>query len=255
MADAVLTINAGSSSLKFSVYRDRRARPAGAGGQGPGRGHRHRAAPRRRGRRGQVLVERRWPDDPAQATTSSSASSAAGCASISATGRRCSASAIASCMAAPSSPRRCASRPAVLARLEALCPLAPLASAAQSRRHPRGRRGPARPAAGGLLRHRVPPRPSRARRLVRPAAPVLRRGHPPLRLPRPVLRVHRERAARGRAGDCRGPRGGRPSRQRRQHVRDQGRPQPWTAPWASPRSTACPWARAAARSIRASCCI
>ena len=40
--------------------------------------------------------------------------------------RRCSASATAWCMAAPTSPRRCASTPAVLARLEALCPLAPL---------------------------------------------------------------------------------------------------------------------------------
>ena len=35
----------------------------------------------------------------------------------------------------------------------------------------------------------------------------------------------------------------------------QGRPQRSTAPWASPRSTACRWAPAAARSTRASCCI
>ena len=49
-------------------------------------------------------------------------------------------------------------------------------------------------AAGRLLRHRLPPRPRAAHRLLRPAARALRRGHPPLRLPRPQLRVHRRTA-------------------------------------------------------------
>ena len=49
-------------------------------------------------------------------------------------------------------------------------------------------------AAGRLLRHRLPPRPPRPRRLLRPAARPLRRGRPPLRLPRPQLRVRRPRA-------------------------------------------------------------
>ena len=253
MADAVLTINAGSSSLKFSVYRigERDQLELSAKGQVEGIG----TAPHlvAEDAEGKVLVERRWPDDPRL-----------GPRRVLPRDRRLAARAFRrpGVAARRRSPGRAwrhrvrgagarQSRGARQAR--GALPAGAAASAAQSRRHPRGRRGPARPAAGGLLRHRVPPRPSRARRLVRAAAPVLRRRHPPLRLPRPVLRVHRERAARGRAGNCRGPRGGRPSRQRRQHVRDQGRPQPWTAPWASPRSTACPWARAAARSTRASC--
>ena len=201
MADAVLTINAGSSSLKFSVYAiGARDRPAV--GQGPGRGHRH--------------VARAVAEDADGGCWSS------GAARTIATlgprrlrviggwlrehfgdGRRCSASATASCTAAPITPAPVRVDPAVLAKLEALCPLAPL-------HQPHNLAGiravaavAARPAAGRLLRHRVPPHPARARRLVRAARGASRRGHPPLRLPRPVLRVHRERAARGRAGDRR----------------------------------------------------
>jgi acetate kinase len=63
MADAVLTINAGSSSLKFSVYRvgtDERPELA-AKGQVEGIG----TAPHlvAEDAEGQTLVERRWPDD------------------------------------------------------------------------------------------------------------------------------------------------------------------------------------------------
>jgi acetate kinase len=64
MADAVLTINAGSSSLKFSVYGlGEHDRPSlAAKGQVEGIG----TAPRlvAEDPAGQVLVERRWPEDP-----------------------------------------------------------------------------------------------------------------------------------------------------------------------------------------------
>jgi acetate kinase len=64
MADAVLTINAGSSSLKFSLYRiDVRERPElGAKGQVEGIG----TAPHliAEDADDRVLVDRRWPDDP-----------------------------------------------------------------------------------------------------------------------------------------------------------------------------------------------
>ena len=73
-----------------------------------------------------------------------------------------------------------------------------------------------------------------------------------LRLPRPVLRVHR--AACCRSYDPKAAAGTddrRAPRQRRQHVRDGRRAAASRARWASPPSTGCRWARAAATSIRA----
>jgi len=63
MADAVLTINAGSSSLKFSVYRiGEDDRPSlAAKGQVEGIGTSPRLFAEDAG--GQILVERSWPDD------------------------------------------------------------------------------------------------------------------------------------------------------------------------------------------------
>ena len=69
-------------------------------------------------------------------------------------------------------------------------------------------RPPARAAAGRLLRHRLPPRPPRAGRPLRHPGGALPRGRAPLRLPRPVLRVHRLAPARGGARH-RGRTGGR----------------------------------------------
>ena len=134
-------------------------------------------------------------------------------------GRRCSASATASCMAASTSRRRCASTPAVLAKLEALCPLAPL-------HQPHNLAG------------------IRAVAAVQPDLPqvacfdtAFHRGHPELAdwfaLPR---RFYDEGIRRygfhGLSYEyiasvlpevapeiAKRPRGGRPSRQRRQHVR------------------------------------
>ena len=75
-------------------------------------------------------------------------------------------------------------------------------------------------AAGRLLRHRLPPRPCpRIADCYAIAARPLRRRRPALRLPRPLLRIHRRAPARGRARDRDGPRHRRPSRQRRLDVR------------------------------------
>ena len=220
MTDALLTINAGSSSLKFSVYQMRRRdRPAlAAKGQIEGIG----TSPRftAEDAAGQALVERRFPDDKTSGHTeflrvlgSWLREQFAGSELIG-VGHRVVHGGVD--FAAP-----VLIDAAVVDKLAALCPLAPLhqphnlagirAVAARS----------AGAAAGRLLRYRLPPRPPRGRRLVRAAAPVLRRGRPPLRLPRPVLRIDRPDAARGRARDRRWPGRGRPSRQRRQHVRAQ----------------------------------
>jgi acetate kinase len=65
MADAVLTVNAGSSSLKFSVYRvtedDRPALSASGQIEGIGTSPRFTVE----GADGQVLVDQRWPDERA----------------------------------------------------------------------------------------------------------------------------------------------------------------------------------------------
>ena len=86
---------------------------------------------------------------------------------------------------------------------------------------PSRRRAPAR-AAGRLLRHRVSPDPAARGAGVRPAPPLLRGGRPPLRLSRPVLRVHRLGAPEAAPAAAARPHGRRPPRQRREHVRAAG---------------------------------
>ena len=169
MADAVLTINAGSSSLKFSVYRSARDElELSAKGQVEGIG----TSPR-------LVAEDAMVEAGRAALADDRGSGHAEFFRVIGSwlrehfgDGRCSASVTGWCTAASTMRRRCASirRCSPGWRRSAA---GAAASAAQSRRHPRGRRGPARPAAGGLLRYRLPPRPSRARRLVRPAAPVL----------------------------------------------------------------------------------
>ena len=129
------------------------------------------------------------------------------------------------------------------------------APAAQHRRHRGGARGLAACAAGRLLRHRLPPRPSVRQRRVRAAAPLLRRGRAALRLPRPVLRIRHRPAARDRAAVM--PPGASWSRiwATAPRCAPSATASRWPARWGSPRSTACRWARAAASSIPAWCCI
>ncbi len=98
------------------------------------------------------------------------------------------------------------------------------ASAAQSGWRRGGARRLPGDAAGRLLRHGVSPQPPVRLRHVRAAALVLRGGRAALRLSRPLLRIHRAAAARGRAGRRRRPRDRRPSGQRRLDVRDARRP-------------------------------
>ena len=256
VADAVLTINAGSSSLKFSVYRVAAGGPAGA------------SRPRARSR---ASAPRRASQPR---TPRANAWSSAACRTIGPPATPSSLRVLGGWLrdhfaGRPADrrrppgrarrrrlqPPRCESMPAVMAELEALVPLAPL-------HQPHNLAGiraiagaPPGAAPGRLLRHRLPPHPSRGRRPVRPAAPVLRPGRPPLRLPRPVLRIHRRRA-------CRRSRPASPMAGWWSPISAAApacapcRPAAAsTAPWASPRSTACRWARAAARSTPASCSI
>jgi acetate kinase len=126
MADAVLTINAGSSSLKFSVYRIREHdRPSlSAKGQVEGIG----TSPHLVGEdaEGQVLVDRRWRDDRSSGHAeffrvigSWLRDHFGGRTSLLGVGHRVVHGGIE--FAAP-----VRVSPAVLAKLEALCPLAPL---------------------------------------------------------------------------------------------------------------------------------
>jgi acetate kinase len=125
MADAVLTINAGSSSLKFSVYRPgEHDRPSlAAKGQVEGIG----TSPRlvADDATGQRLVERRWPDDRGLGHTEffrvigGWLREQFGDMTLLGVGHRVVHGGVE--FAAP-----VRLTPAVIARLEALCPLAPL---------------------------------------------------------------------------------------------------------------------------------
>ena len=114
-------------------------------------------------------------------------------------------------MAAPTSPPRSWSTTTCSAELERLVPLAPLHQPNNLAPIRAIRGPPPRPAAGGLLRHRLPPRPPRGRRPVRHSRIALPGGRAPLRLPRPLLRIHRLPAARGRPRARARPGRGRPS--------------------------------------------
>jgi hypothetical protein len=136
------------------------------------------------------------------------------------------ASAIAWCMARRSSRSRWCSMPPWSIALRGFIPLAPLHQPhnlagidALAPRCPACRRWPAS----------TPPSTaaSRTRPAVRPAARHHRRGRAALRLPRPVLRIHRRRAAAAsarRAGRRPGHR--RAPRQRRLDVRHEGAQEP-----------------------------
>ena len=170
MPDAVLTINAGSSSLKFSLWRvggDGQPTPALEGEiEGIGTEPHMKA----KDAKGQELVDRRWQDagmDHAAflGVLGDWLREQLGDARLAGVGHR-----VVHGGTEFAAPVRIDE--AVLARLEKLCPLAPL-------HQPHNLAGiravaarPARPAAGRLLRYRLPPRSPRARRLVRPAAPL-----------------------------------------------------------------------------------
>ena len=161
-------------------------------------------------------------------------------------------SAIASFMADPNSDQPVLVTQEVLARLERYVPLAPL--------HQPNNLAPIR----SLLAHR-PDLPQ-----VACFDTAFHRGHgavggplrdprallcgrrPPLRLSRPLLRIHRRAARDSRAGDRGRARDRCPSRQRRFDVRHVRTAEASKALWDSPRSTACRWGHGPARSILAS---
>ena len=80
-------------------------------------------------------------------------------------------------------------------------------------------------AAGRLLRHLVPSPAADGRAGLRAAAGDHRPRRASLRLPRAVVRIHRRDAAAARRRGGAGPRRRRAPGQRRQHVRDRRRPQ------------------------------
>ena len=124
MADAVLTINAGSSSLKFSLWRvDGQAPALALEGQIEGIG----TAPHMKAKDAQRQAAGRCAAGRTRAwiTPPSSACSASGCASSWAIPGS-PASAIASCTAASTSQHRCGSTRRCSRKLDKLCPLAPL---------------------------------------------------------------------------------------------------------------------------------
>ena len=225
MADAIVVLNAGSSSIKFSLFAEARRR-ACAGRRRAGRGHLHRAALRREGRRRQdgerEAVGGRYEARPRRRARAHRRL-AAGDARRGSPARR----------GRPSRrPRRDRLRRAGARRRRASwrssrssCRSRRCTSRTTSRRSARcSQRAPELPqvACFDTAFHRSQPA---ARADVRAAAGADRRRRAALRLPRSVLRVHRlgaaaVRRARGARQD-----GGAASRQRREHVRARGRPQ------------------------------
>ena len=133
--------------------------------------------------------------------------------------------------------------PAVLEELRKLEPLAPLHQPHNLRAIEAVARAPAGRAAGGLLRHELSSRAAGRRRTGAAAAEIRDGRRAALRFPRPVVRVHRLGAAAGRAR--RSPPAA--SSSRIWAVAPASAPcrtgAAWTARSASPRSTACAWAR------------
>ena len=252
MDDYALVLNAGSSSLKFCVYRRPDGERVAAGGARPDRRHRHVAALLREGRRGR-RARRRAARRRRCATARAALDALAAWLRV-ALRRRARARRRPPRRARrrATTPARRSSRREVLDDLRALMPLAPLhqphnlaAIEAVSERLP----DVPQVACFDTSFHRGQPAVAELVPLPREIRDARRAA---LRLPRPLVRVHRVGAAAGRAGDRRRPRDRRAPRQRRQPVRDEGTARASTARSASPRSTGCAWARGPARSIPAS---
>ena len=104
-------------------------------------------------------------------------------------------------------------------------PARSFAPAAQCGGHPRGGSDGADAAPGCMLRYRISPHPTDGGAGFRVAAPLRGRRGAALRLSRFILRIHRLGAANDRPPRGRGPHRGGASRQRRQHVRNEQRPE------------------------------
>ena len=253
MTDAILVLNAGSSSIKFSLFADgaRRARA----GRCAGRSKAIYTSPRfvakdaagKHGRR-EALGRRRR----SSGTTARSSTSSTGCRPARRATTASPRSATAWCTAASSTRRRCASMPRVVAAAREAGSARAAAPAAQPRADPRAARalaGRCRRSRASTPRSTAPTRRWRRRSRCRRSSPtrgVRRYGFHGLSYEYIASVLPRFDAARGAGQDGRAA-----PRQRRQHVRDRRPAAASRARWASPPSTACRWARAAARSIPA----
>ena len=195
MDDYALVLNAGSSSLKFCVYRSADSEPWRLEIARPDRGHRHLAAtsPRRTAPATRI-ADAALDDTRTRRTRRARRARPTGCDRATAA-RASSASATASSTAARASPRRRSSRREVLAELRTLIPLAPLhqphnlaAIEAVAERLP----DVPQVACFDTSFHRGQPPVAGSRAA---AARDLRRRRPALRLSRPLVRVHRVGAA------------------------------------------------------------
>ena len=138
LMQAILVVNAGSSSLKFQIFAHRR-RPARASGAGPDRRHRRAAAPARpSGADGAALVDRSYrAGRAARPAGRHRRDSGAGCATPRAASSSAP-SATASCTAARTSTGRCGSTRTCSTRLAALRAAGAAAPAEQPRADPAG---------------------------------------------------------------------------------------------------------------------
>ena len=218
MDDYALVLNAGSSSLKFCVFPTRRQQELAAGCPGPDRRHRHvaRAYPSRM-TAGAKLADETLDASVQRRDGRAGGARGAGC-EPGAAARRCSASGIGWYTVARGTPARSIVTPEVLEDLRTSSRWRrsiSLTTSPRSRPSPNG----SRRAAGRLLRHQLSSRHARGRRARAAPARPARRGRAALRLPRPLLRVHRLRPAAGGARDRRRPGDRRPPGQRREPVR------------------------------------
>ncbi len=197
MADALLTINAGSSSIKFALFRLDTPIPAKPELVGQIRRHRRRAgcAPQGQGRAGTharrhrpVTFRRSSAPCGARPSWCNWLHNHENGLQIVGVGHRVVHGAR-KLLAPDQAQRRPRHPPQGIHSPRAAAP------AAQPRRHRGDARRTARHSADRLLRHRLPSHPTGHRPALRPAAPHHRARRAPLRLPRPFLRIHCRRAA------------------------------------------------------------
>ena len=196
MADLIIVLNAGSSSLKFTIYAAHGEKPRGPLRR-PDRGHPH-GDPlqgkrrRREGRRGEKMAS----GLPARPRRGHRCPLCLGQWSSQQLGPHCGRGA--PCRSrrprVHETHRRQRSHPGRPGKIR---PPGAASSAPQPGPHPRHRKEKPRHAPGGLFRHLLSHEHPRRGPGLCPAAEVHRAGGPALRLSRPVLRVHLLGPARG----------------------------------------------------------
>ena len=241
MADAIVVLNAGSSSFKFSLFADS-ARGLDARRARAGRGVcTHRRASLRRTGLARSSPTKSWGEGAsARSRRRARSPRRRSCVSGSPTHRLVGVGhRVVHGGLEYAEPVRVDA--AVLAALEKVRPAGAAAPAAQPGADPGAARAPAATSADCVLRYRVPPWPAAGRAGVRAAEVDHRSRRHPLRLPRPVVRVHRagvlpehdRRAAAGKVDRA-------ASRQRRRACARSRQAAASRARWDSPRPTDSP---------------